>query len=70
MIYPPVMGHFVPGGGPGPSRQLPNAGVAWDEHAVVGGSRGARSVASANSSEAGVGVVVHRMGNRPPAFKD
>jgi len=39
---------------------LPNVGMGWDEHAMVGGSRGSRSVASANSSEGAAGAVTHR----------
>lgn len=61
MIYPPVMGHFVAGGGPGPGGLLPGGGMGWDEHALVGGSRtGAASMTSGHTSEPGARAVTHR----------
>jgi hypothetical protein len=63
VIYPPVMGHFVAGGGTGPGGLLPRGGAGWDEHALVGGSRtGAASMTSANTSEPGARTITHRSG--------
>jgi hypothetical protein len=59
-LYASTRGYYIPGGAASNSGFLQNAGVSWDEHAVIGGGRGARSEASTNSSLDAPGAVIHR----------